>query len=104
MKIQLKIAVVVASLALLSSCQKEEMPYPDGCPTQDVPSNQRFMNPADNNQNNPSGNAIGDDFELTADTAAIVGGGDDDRDGGGIVWGGDDDKDGGSKKAEPKKP
>jgi hypothetical protein len=98
MKAQLKIAIVAGLLALfVSSCQKEEMPEPDYCPTQDA-ATMRVGGP-DND-----GGSLGDDNTITADSTGIVSGGDDDRDGGGIVGGGDDDKDGGKKKAEDKKP
>lgn len=99
MKTQIKIALVVGLIALMTSCQKDEMPTPD-CGTHDpVGSTMRVGGPEDND-----GGSLGGDDEITADSTGIVGGGDDDRDGGGIVGGGDDDKDGGKKKAEEKKP
>lgn len=81
--------------AFVSSCQKEEMPSPDGgCMQHDTDGNtQRLGDPEENN----SGGFMGDGNGPTPTADSIVSGGDDDKDGGGIVGGGDDDKDGGRK-------
>lgn len=103
MKISIKIAVVMIGLAaLVSSCQKEELPMAGGgCMQHDEQStdNARVGGPQ---VTDDGGNVGSGSPEPTADT--IVGHGDDDRDGGGIVGGGDDDKDGGRRKNDEAKP
>lgn len=104
MKISVKIAVLMIGLvALISSCQKEDMPMPGDCPShqQDQTNSGGNMRVGDPQTTNDGGN-VGSGGEPTADT--IVGHGDDDRDGGGIVGGGDDDKDGGRRMNDETKP
>jgi hypothetical protein len=96
MKLTIKIAaVLIVFCAFASSCQKDVLPNPVGCTSHpDAGSNLRT---GDDDQNN-AGELLGDDTQAQTDSVGIVGGGDDDRDGGGnIVGGGDDDRDGGGK-------
>jgi len=96
MKLQIKIALVIGLIGLLSSCQKEDLDSMSNSSTQENGSSMRIGNPDSNN----NGGWLNDgNNPVNADSSGIVGGGDDDRDGGGIVGGGDDDSDGGNKKA-----
>lgn len=94
---------MIGLAALVSSCQKEDMPEPNmgGCMQHDEQSgsNARVGDPQSTDD---GGNVGSGQDEPTADT--IVGHGDDDRDGGGIVGGGDDDKDGGRFMNDGTKP
>jgi len=91
-----KIAVLVGFMALVSSCQKEDMPSPSGCPShQEDGANMRISDPNDE-AGTTGGSLKNDGPTVAADSIEIVGGGDGDRDGGDdIVGGGDGDRDGG---------
>jgi hypothetical protein len=79
MKTLTKIAILVALIAFVSSCQKEQLPVPGNHATQQsAPSNQRTSG-SHAGVGTPS--AINGEEDTRADE--IVGGGDDDRDGGG---------------------
>jgi hypothetical protein len=87
-------AVLIGLAAVISSCQKENLPSPSDCPTPNQGANMRIGDPS---ENNGDGTITGADPVNSADSV-IVSGGDDDRDGGGgIVGGGDDDRDGGRR-------
>lgn len=97
MKLVSKLAVLIAILAFVSSCQKEKLPVPHSpAVTQENAANQRSgsMNSADTTSS-AMPVSIGNQ---NSNPAEIVGGGDADRDGGGIVGGGDDDHDGGGER------
>jgi hypothetical protein len=93
MKIQAKLAIAIGLIALITSCQKDEMPSPYGYSTSGQESSNSRMGVPSNDETTPG--AIEVDGTVTTDSSAIVGGGDDDRDGGGIIGGGDGDRDGG---------
>jgi hypothetical protein len=79
MKIISKIAILTAFIACVSSCQKENIPVPTGSSPLENSANQRVSNPSATNTDP----AVIITAKAKADTLDIVGGGDDDRDGGG---------------------
>lgn len=78
MKIISKLAILIAITAFISSCQKEKLPTPIGGSSLQNVSNQRMSNSTDTTQTPPP---IIKGDENTG-IGEIVGGGDDDRDGG----------------------
>jgi hypothetical protein len=96
MKIVSKIAILVGFVAFVSSCEKEKLPVPHSLPAvKENTANQRNggVNPADT-----ASSMVPVYTTPNTNPSDIVGGGDDDRDGGGIVGGGDDDRDGGGAR------
>lgn len=84
---------MIVLAAVVSSCQKENLPSPSDCGTPDQNATMRVGDPS---EVSGDGSISGTENVNSADSV-IVSGGDDDRDGGGIVGGGDDDRDGGRR-------
>ena len=98
MKISVKIFAIAGLIAFFSSCQKENLPSPSGCPAHEQKAGNARIGDDSNSGGSVFNGEVGD--EVASDSLGIVGGGDDDRDGGGIVGGGDADRDGG-RRANP---
>jgi|GEM_PF-2912538 len=96
MKLTGKIAILIGLTVSVSSCRKEELPSPQGCSSHQQDAATQRNSDSFGTHSDPSQFIIeGELGEVKKDTVEIVGGGDDDRDGGDIVGGGDDDRDGG---------
>jgi hypothetical protein len=80
MKALSKIAILIGFIAFVSSCQKEDHMAPQGCPSHNNSVNERSSDPSNNQDPLPTGIKRGDEPETDGD---VIGGGDDDRDGGG---------------------
>lgn len=79
MKLLTKIAILIGFIVTISSCQKESLPAPNSCSShENGAANQRVSG------SNDSGNAVNPLIKADENirTDEIVGGGDDDRDGG----------------------
>ncbi len=79
MKNILNIAILIGLTAFVSSCQKEDLPYPAGSSGTEIPANFRLSG---------APQTVSDTVHSTIDEARpdideVVGDGDDDRDGGG---------------------
>jgi hypothetical protein len=100
MKLLSKIAIFIGLVAFISSCQKEQMPTPGGCSSHEQEAaSQRLGDPTGAGSFGTAGDSIRVDAgDVNTTPIDIVGGTDDDRDGGDIVGGGDDDRDGGGDK------
>ncbi|CAN5805934.1 hypothetical protein BH11BAC7_BH11BAC7_12670 [soil metagenome] len=80
MKAIIKLVLLTAFIACVSSCQKEKLLVPNGCSShQQSAENQRISNSTDTSELNAP--VIKTETDIRTDE--IVGGGDDDRDGGG---------------------